>query len=203
MAVPVEPMVNNGDEFVLFTDASSPAAFGLLSRENSGTLFLSRENSGVMVKLPQAMVVCGALSRSDSLTFADFSSEDSAACVSCKRESSVGIDFLLNSDELFDLLGQLTPKAEPVECGGELPMHVDAQEEDCEISFKWPTSHSQVEDEEEAANRSLAGEPSPSPRQRPQKRASQRGAHVRGRPEMQRTAREGAVHWSRKVRDVR
>mmetsp|Transcript_33301 Transcript_33301/g.88425 ORF Transcript_33301/g.88425 Transcript_33301/m.88425 type:complete len:381 (-) Transcript_33301:85-1227(-) len=57
-----------------------------------------------------------------------------------------------------------------------------------------PTSH---------RSPSAAGEPSPCPRQAPGRSGSKRGVHVRGRPEMQQTARDGATHWATKAREVR
>lgn len=44
---------------------------------------------------------------------------------------------------------------------------------------------------------------SPRARRPPMKRESRRGAHVRERPQMQRTARDGAAHWAARVREVR
>jgi hypothetical protein len=43
----------------------------------------------------------------------------------------------------------------------------------------------------------------PRPRRPPAPRESRRGAHVRDRPDMQRTARDGAAHWANCVRKVR
>eukprot|EP00288_Rhodomonas_lens_P012845 CAMPEP_0177703620 /NCGR_PEP_ID=MMETSP0484_2-20121128/7769_1 /TAXON_ID=354590 /ORGANISM="Rhodomonas lens, Strain RHODO" /LENGTH=349 /DNA_ID=CAMNT_0019214987 /DNA_START=263 /DNA_END=1312 /DNA_ORIENTATION=+ len=50
---------------------------------------------------------------------------------------------------------------------------------------------------------SLPYAPAPAPRRRRRRNQQPRGAHVKNRPEMQETAREGQKHWGNMVQDLR
>lgn len=215
MTVPVLAMSVDDDELLLLSPLSGGTPF-VLSRENSGLVALSREGSdcGLLGKTPQ--VTATRMCSRDSLTFPLFplfSRENSnTGELASKRQTSVEIQFLLNplpqsDDDAFP--NTTTPNHVRVdEHSASSPMESD-YEPSCQL--RWPSGESESEGSDASHTpppgtqllaSSAAGDPRPRPRQQP-KPASRRGAHVRERPEMQQTARDGAVHWNRKVQEVR
>jgi hypothetical protein len=183
----------NSEKLVLSRDNSNSLVFSrensqsgkdlfdkiLLSRENStsiadDTAILGRENSGLLLTRENSGFL-GSLARETSADLCH---------ILCGPSDAVEIPALLgSSDKTGMALGKdMNPAVRPAQRDAD-GMDLD---EPCVLD-------SQVN----AQGRALRSRGAPAPRE------SRRGAHVKERPEMQKTARDGAAHWAESVRAIR
>jgi hypothetical protein len=174
-----------------------------LDRECSDSLTFGRENSGFL----------GTLAR-----------ETSGNIVQLLRETSQDLDFSLapitspvndgkiGADKLQTSVHDETATASLSRHGGQ--SNPPRQSHGTTMLFAVP-NRSDIRDPSDARVASFGSTAPPATSSQgadpvipyvhrpPTKRESRRGAHVRERPQMQRTARDGATHWAARVRDVR
>ena len=193
----------------------------VLSRENSEKLVLSRENSGVLGRETSQIFLLGKenfdriiLSRENSESFElSFGRENSGFLASLARETSSDFKRLVAAscgdslelppiklEDKDSTTGENSDQTQPVQLQPVQLQPVSDQEQPCTAELMELVTVLDQNDgkcNRRSKARRARGAPAP------QQRESKRGAHVRDRPDMQQTARDGAAHWAACVKTVR
>jgi hypothetical protein len=220
----------NSEKYALCRDNSEKLS-GILSRENSGVL--SRENSGALSRENSQKYSFGKeildnvfLSRENSESLENsiaLGRENSGFLASLARETSSDIRKLVAASTFeaceFPVVKLEELKADEDNVCGQPAIQYATQVENfaqqqCTKEFVALVNvldqHQNVKGssrkDSKAVTKACTTRPRGAPRARgdsAEQRESKRGVHVRGRPEMQQTARDGAAHWANCVKLVR
>jgi hypothetical protein len=171
-----------------------------LGKDNFDQLVLSRESSDIFVNQSGAL----ALSRENSDKLSDcLGRENSGFLASLANETTGDLEKMisLSSNESISSSATRDKIENSVQQQSQQPLQLDMLRtgQQQEVTTRMDVGAECSATAVDISSRECV----PRPRRPPAPRESRRGAHVRDRPDMQRTARDGAAHWANCVRKVR